>query len=377
MAATYMTSYKLWHYAMQNNITCLRSPTSGLPMLESRQSFSTNRIQDNLCESSPELHPESKFSRQKRTKLEGGAFQRPNCRQCFPVAAVKSAHSDPRERRRSVRVLHKCQPHPATLSSAGQHCKQRAGAQRCGPGRHGSGSWGGPALGTCWGIWRRAASPTATKGWGTACGPASSWLCGASGVRRGRGRGGRGQGQLTWLLVRRSEAPRGWAPPGPSAAAGCARLRPARSGSAALRPAAHLRRGGRLSLAAGPRAAPPARIPPPMSASHPPVLSPQQDAATVAKSSAKRRRELMAGAVGWSLRALAVPPCCPHCFYSPGTVAAWGFPGCGVGPGRGSCFVFSTCFDRSRAGGGSGALGTRSTCCGTRRGHPALPSQPT
>lgn len=115
----------------------------------------------------------------------------------------------------------------------------------------------------------------------------------------------------------------------------------------------------------------------PMSASHPPVLSPQQDAATVAKSSAKRRRELMAGAVGWSLRALAVPPCCPHCFYSPGTVAAWGFPGCGVGPGRGSCFVFSTCFDRSRAGGGSGALGTRSTCCGTRRGHPVLPSQPT
>lgn len=150
--------------------------------------------------------------------------------------------------------------------------------------------------------------------------------------------------------MRRSAVPRERAPPGPSAAAGCARLRLARSGSAALRPAAHLRRGGWLSLAAGPCAATPP-VSPPVPASHPFVLSPQQSVAVAAKSSRRRRRRrgLMAGAVSWSLRVLAVPPRCPHCFYSLGTVAAWGFPGCGVGSGRGSC---STRFGRSRAGGG-------------------------
>lgn len=148
--------------------------------------------------------------------------------------------------------------------------------------------------------------------------------------------------------MRRSAVPRERAPPGPSAAAGCARLRLARSGSAALRPAAHLRREGWLSLAAGPCAATPP-VSPPVPASHPFVLSPQQSTAVAAKSSGRRRRGLMAGAVSWSLRVLAVPPRCPHCFYSLGTVAAWGFPGCGVGPGRGSC---STRFGRSRAGGG-------------------------
>lgn len=60
----------------------------------------------------------------------------------------------------------------------------------------------------------------------------------------------------------------------------------------------------------------------------------------------------MARAVSWSLRALAVPSRCPRCFYSLGTVAAWGFPGRGVGPGQGSCFAFFTRFDWSRAGGG-------------------------
>lgn len=151
-------------------------------MLESRQSFSTERIQDNLCKSSPSIYPESKAF---KAENEDKTWE-----QCFPVAAVRPARSDPRARRCSVRMPRKRRPRLAELSSAVQRCKQRAGAQRYGPGRHGSGGRRGTALSTCWGTWRRAASPMAPKGWGTACDPVSSWLCGASGVSQGRGREG-------------------------------------------------------------------------------------------------------------------------------------------------------------------------------------------